>query len=236
MLVILPAFNESGSIATVVNELRQHLPYADILIVDDGSTDATLKRIPPGTPYVSLPFNLGIGGAMQTGYRYAAANGYDLAIQCDADGQHPPSEVAKLLDQMSKTHADMIIGSRFLPGSNYQQSASRMGGIVLLRSLIRLLSGRLITDCTSGFRVVNRKIILAFAHWYPDDYPEPEVVLLLLRQGYQVEEIPVIMHQRAAGQSSIPFVRGLFYVIKVSACLVMDMVRHPWPEGKVSPA
>lgn len=234
-LVIMPAFNESGSVARVVGKLKEHLPDFDILVVDDGSTDGTFACVPANAKAVSLPFNLGIGGAMQTGYRYAAIHGYDLAVQVDADGQHPPESVARLVAHLHETGADMVIGSRFLEPGHYEQTLSRMAGIRVLRAIIRLITGTTITDCTSGFRVVNRRVINAFAHWYPDDYPEPEVVLLLLRAGMRIVEMPTSMHQRTTGQTSISLLRGIFYVAKVSTCLILDTIRKPWPAEKVKP-
>lgn len=234
--MIVPAYNEADSIARVCDALREHLPDFDVLVIDDGSKDATLRRVPPSAKVVSLPFNLGIGGAMQTGYRYAALHGYEIAVQVDADGQHPAHVVPKLIEAMRATGADMVIGSRFVEGGSYEQTHSRMAGILFLGGLIRLLSGKRITDCTSGFRVVNQRVIRAFAHWYPEDYPEPEVVLLLLRSGMTIHETPTAMEQRTTGQTSIPFFRGIFYVVKVSTCLLLDMTRHPWPKGKVDPS
>lgn len=235
-LVILPAFNEAESIGAVVTELRQRLPEFDVLVVDDGSRDATAARVPrlQGVNCVSLPFNLGIGGAMQTGYRYAAMHGYDVAIQVDADGQHPPHQVRRIIDHLHQSGADMVIGSRFLQEGTFRPGATRMMGIRVLRALIRLLTGRTITDCTSGFRAVNKRVIRAFAHWYPDDYPEPEVALLLLCHGFTVQEIGVEMEPRRTGQSSIPLYKGVFYVVKVSTCLLLDTMREPWPWDKVN--
>src|SRR5215210_2708476 len=154
-LVIVPVFNERGSVGKVVRRLRRSLPDYDVLIVDDGSTDDTLRQIPAGVTVVSLPFNLGIGGAMQTGYRYAALHGYDIAIQVDGDGQHRPSEVRRLVDYVLAGEADLAVGSRFLEPTKYRQSFVRMTGAFLLRLLIKALTGLRITDCTSGFRAAN---------------------------------------------------------------------------------
>jgi hypothetical protein len=129
----------------------------------------------------------------------------------------------------------MVVGSRFLGDGKYKQSVSRAVGIGILSSLIRILSGLPITDCTSGFRVINRRVIQAFAHWYPDDYPEPEVILLLHRGGFKITEVGVKMRQRRAGMTSIPLMRGLFYVLKVSTALLLDMAREPWPKAKINP-
>jgi len=232
-LVIVPVFNESGSIRKVICQLRRALPEFDVLVVDDGSTDDTVRQVPPGVPIVSLPFNLGIGGAMQTGYRYAALHGYDVAVQVDGDGQHRPSEVRRLIDHLLSGESDLVVGSRFLEQVRYKQTIVRSIGSLLLRGIIRVLVGMDLTDCTSGFRAANRRVILAFAHWYPEDYPEPEVILLLHRAGYRISELAVRMRHRRSGRSSIGILGGVFYVLKVTVCLLLDLVRDPWPSGKV---
>ena len=231
-LVIVPVFNERGSVGKVVRRLRQALPDFDVLVIDDGSTDDTLRQIPAGVTVVSLPFNLGIGGAMQTGYKYAALNGYDVAVQVDGDGQHRPSEVRRLVDFVVGGEADLAVGSRFIGQTRYRQTFVRRVGASMLALLIKLLTGLTITDCTSGFRAANRRVMRAFAHWYPEDYPEPEVILLLHRAGYRIGEFSVRMRQRRNGQSSIGLLAGLFYVLKVTACLLLDTVRAPWPHEK----
>ena len=232
-LVIVPVFNESGSIYKVICRLRKALPEVDILVVDDGSTDDTVRQVPADVPVVSLPFNLGIGGAMQTGYRYAALHGYEVAVQVDGDGQHRPSEVRRLVEHLAAGKADLVVGSRFLGDTRYKQTLVRRFGSLVLRGIIRVLVGMDLTDCTSGFRAANRRVILAFAHWYPEDYPEPEVILLLRRAGFRIGELPVKMRRRRAGRSSIGLLQGLFYVLKVTVCLLLDLVRDPWPIGKV---
>ena len=231
-LVIVPVFNERASVGKVVRRLRRSMPDYHVLVIDDGSTDDTLRQIPAGVTVVSLPFNLGIGGAMQTGYRYAALHGYDVAVQVDGDGQHRPSEVRRLVDFVLAGEADLAVGSRFLEPTKYRQSFVRKTGAFGLRLLIRALTGLTITDCTSGFRAANRRVIRAFAHWYPEDYPEPEVILLLHRAGYSIGEFSVRMKQRRTGQSSIGLLAGLFYVVKVTACLLLDLIRAPWPHEK----
>ena len=235
-LIIIPAFNEQASIGQVVADLRQHVPDCDVVVVDDGSTDATgdiAERA--GARVLRLPFNQGIGGAMQTGYRFAKRYDYDVAVQVDADGQHLASEVKKLMDELSQSDAHLAVGSRFLGQRSYMPRASRMLGIHFLRTLIRVLGGQSLTDITSGFRAAGRHAIYAFAYWYPEDYPEPEVVLLLRRAGYTVRETPVAMGPRLTGTSSIPFLTGMFYVLKVSAALLLDLFRNPWPKDKVTP-
>jgi hypothetical protein len=232
-LIIVPAFNEGRSVAKLVHRLHRALPDCHVLVIDDGSTDDTVRQIPPSATVVSLPFNLGIGGAMQTGYRYAACHGYDVAIQVDGDGQHRPRDVEKLVNALVGGGADLVVGSRFLESATFVQSFTRMTGIKILSGWIRILCGLKITDCTSGFRAVNRRVIRAYAHWYPEDYPEPEVVLLLHRSKFKVIEVPVRMRRRMYGRSSISLVRGLYYVLKVSVCLLLDMIRQPWPSGKI---
>src|SRR6476620_3108080 len=223
-LLIVPAFNERASVRKVVTRLRRTLPEFDILVIDDGSTDDTVRQVPPQPAVVTLPFNLGIGGAMQPGYRYAALHGYDVAVQVDGDGQHRPSEVRRLVDFVLDDEADLAVGSRFLEPTPYRQRFVRKAGAFLLRLLIQSLTGLTITDCTSGFRVANRRVIRAFAHWYPEDYPEPEVILLLHRAGYSIREFSVRMKQRRTGQSSIGLLAGLFYVMKVTPCLLLDLI------------
>jgi glycosyltransferase involved in cell wall biosynthesis len=228
----VPCYNEAGSIATLIDHLHRRLSGFDIVVIDDGSIDDSAAQVPETATLIRLPFNLGIGGAMQTGYRYAAANGYDVAIQVDGDGQHRPIDVRRLIEHMDATGADMVIGSRFLGGKRYRQTAARAAGAGVLRAIIRTLTGLTITDCTSGFRAANRRVIEAFAHWYPDDYPEPEVVLLLNRAGFTIAETPVRMKRRAAGVSSIRLLNGVFYVVKVSTALLLDLFRDPWPHVK----
>ncbi|HLL88490.1 MAG TPA: glycosyltransferase family 2 protein [Tepidisphaeraceae bacterium] len=228
-LVIVPAFNESKSVGRVVRRLRRALPGHDVLVIDDGSTDDTACHVPPDCTVVSLPFNLGIGGAMQTGYRYAALHNYDVAVQVDGDGQHRPGEVRRLVERLVAGDDDLVVGSRFLENARYRQSISRMAGSVVLGGMIRLLGGLRVTDCTSGFRAASKRTIRAFAHWYPEDYPEPEVILLLHRAGFRIGELPVRMRQRRHGVSSISLLGGVFYVLKVVVCLCLDLARNPWP-------
>ena len=232
-LIIVPAWNESRTVGKLVHRLRRFLPEYDVLVVDDGSTDTTALEVPADAKVVSLPFNLGIGGAMQTGYRYAAIHGYDAAVQVDGDGQHRPSEVRQLIEHLHRQNADLVVGSRFAAPNFYHQPLSRRVGCWILGWLVRMLTGLHVTDSTSGFRAVSKRVIRAFAHWYPEDYPEPEVILLLHRAGFKVEEVPTQMRRRAAGTTSIPFFHGVYYVIKVVTCLLLDLLRSPWPERVV---
>jgi glycosyltransferase involved in cell wall biosynthesis len=228
-LILVPCKDERDSVGVLVHRLHRALPECDVLVIDDGSTDDTLLRVPPEAKVLSLPFNLGIGGAMQAGYRYAALHGYDVAVQVDGDGQHRPSEVRRLIAALESNGSDLVVGSRFMGEGRYRQTLGRRLGGKALNAVIRLLSGLRVTDCTSGFRAATRPVIQAFAHWYPEDYPEPEVLLLLKRAGFAITEVPVTMRQRRNGRTSIPFVRGLYYLLKVSLCLALDTLREPWP-------
>jgi glycosyltransferase involved in cell wall biosynthesis len=235
-LIIVPAFNESRAVGKLLHRLCRVLPQHDVLVVDDGSTDDTVAQVQNMAKVISMPFTLGIGGAMQAGYRYAALEGYDIAVQCDGDGQHRPMEVQRLIDHLLATDSDLVVGSRFLENVKYRQSVFRMTGSFVLGWLIRMVTGMRITDCTSGLRAVNKNVIAAFAHWYPEDYPEPEVILLLKRAGFKISEIPVRMRQRRTGASSIGLLQGVFYVLKVFICVLLDLAREPWPREKVNHA
>ncbi len=221
--------------AQVVNDLREHFRGADVLVVDDGSTDGTHAAVPSHALVLRLPFNLGIGGAVQAGYRYAYLHGYEIAFQIDGDGQHPAEEAHKLIDALNTSGADMVIGSRFLSEDpNYTPPAARAAGIGVVRAFVNALTGLPMTDCTSGFRACNRGVIRAFARWYPEDYPEPEVILLLHRAGFKIKETPVTMRERTAGRTSIPFLKGVFYILKVGFALLLDLSRSPWPNKKAN--
>lgn len=232
-LIIVPAYNEGASIGTVIERLHRTLPEMDVLVVDDGSTDGTATEASARTRTLSLPFNMGIGAAMQTGYRYADLHGYDIAVQVDGDGQHRPCQVRKLVAAVASGRADLAVGSRFMADATYHQQPMRLIGSWILRLMLQLMTGRSVSDCTSGFRAASRRVIRAFAHWYPEDYPEPEILLLLHRAGYRIEEIPVSMRQRRRGSSSIGGLCGIFYVMKVCLCLLLDLARQPWNSAKV---
>lgn len=237
ILIIVPAYNEGEALRTLLPRLSRALPNCDILVVDDGSTDGTPDHVPAHCTVISLPFNVGIGGAMQTGYRYAALHDYDIAVQCDGDGQHRPREIRRLVERLAKGDCEFVVGSRFLdPKGKYRQTVPRRTGSFVLGQLIRLFTGLYITDCTSGFRAANREVIGAFAHWYPEDYPEPEVILLLKLAGFRICEVQVQMRQRRTGTTSIPLMKGIFYVLKVIVCILLDMVRDPWPGTAASKA
>ena len=228
VLVIIPAFNEEGSLEKVVRGVKIHLPQADILVVNDGSTDLTSKKAEISRAIVlDLPFNLGIGGAMQAGYQYAYEKGYDIAIQVDADGQHDPKEIPKLLHALAEKKVDMVIGSRFLGDSGFKSSLMRRIGISIFSRVISTIAGQKITDPTSGFRAADRKAIQLFALDYPQDYPEPEVVILLHQCRLKMVEVSVGMSERYSGESSITKIRSIYYMVKVLLAIFVDCFKKP---------
>lgn len=221
-LVIIPAFNEADSIADVIEDLRLNAPGFDFIVVNDGSTDATsdvCRRL--GASVLDLPVNLGIGGAVQTGYLYALRNGYDTATQMDGDGQHPAGALPSMLERLCGEGADMVIGSRFIEGKGFQSVAMRRIGIRFISALIKILTRHVVTDPTSGLRMVSRGLIRVFAEDYPNDYPEPESAVKALSLGAKVVEVPVEMRPRTAGKSSISMRRSIYYMIKVSAAMAL---------------
>ena len=222
-LVIIPAYNEENSVGRVVEEVKTYIPQEDILVINDGSTDLTSEKArASGAMVLDLPFNLGIGGAMQAGYKYAFENGYDIAIQVDGDGQHDPKEIPKLLQALEEKKVDMVIGSRFLSISGFKSSLMRRVGISILSKTISWIVGQRMTDPTSGFRAANREAIRLFASNYPQDYPEPEVLVLLSRYGLKMVEVPIGMSQRHSGESSITKIRSIYYMVKVLLSILVD--------------
>jgi len=222
-LVIIPAFNEEGSIGKVVEEVKAYLPQGDALVVNDGSNDLTSEIAKAkGAIVLDLPFNLGIGGAMQAGYKYAYERGYDVAIQVDGDGQHDPREIPKLLNVLEKGTADVAMGSRFIGDSEYKASVMRRLGMVILSKAISIVVGERLTDPTSGFRAANRRAIQLFSVNYPQDYPEPEAIVLLHQCRLRMKEIPVKINQRFSGESSITKIRSVYYMVKVLLAIFVD--------------
>lgn len=220
-LIIIPAFNEASNIEKTVAAIKKDAPDFDYIIINDCSTDDTLEICHKNHfNVVSLPINLGIGGAVQTGYRYAKEHGYDLAVQVDGDGQHNPSFLSKMSDELVDNNVNMVICSRFLEKEGFQSSFMRRVGIRYFTGLIRLLTGEKITDATSGLRMIDRTIIDLFVRDYPDDYPEPETVVLLLNKGYLVKEIPVVMNERQGGVSSISAMKSVYYMVKVTLAIL----------------
>ncbi len=226
VLAIIPAYNEEKSVADVIGQIKLNLPEVDIIVVNDGSSDTTPeKAVAAGARVINLPFNLGIGGAMQTGYLYAKNNNYDIAIQVDGDGQHNPIYIYNLMEPVIQGTADMVIGSRFIRETFYKPSTARKAGIIFFSSLVRFLTNQKVKDTTSGFRVVNKEIIHYFSNYYPTDYPEVDVLIKLYRKGFRVIEMPVEMKQRRTGKSSITPLRSIYYMVKVTISLLIGALK-----------
>jgi glycosyltransferase involved in cell wall biosynthesis len=226
VLVILPAYNEEASVARVLVAVRAVLPEADLLVVNDCSLDKTSEAARgAGATVLDLPVNLGIGGAMQTGYRFAAGKGYDFAIQVDADGQHDPKEIPRILNPVLEGRADIVIGSRYSSETGYHSSLMRRIGSRLFSLSVSSIVGRRITDTTSGFRAANRKVIRFYAEQYPQDYPEVEAVVMLHRAGFSIQEVPVRMLPRLGGDSSISPLKAVYYMIKVPLAISIGLFR-----------
>jgi glycosyltransferase involved in cell wall biosynthesis len=227
LLVIVPALNEERSLPAVIDEIRSVDPDFDVIVIDDGSVDGTSRvAAASGAVVVRMPFNVGIGGAVQTGYRYALERGFDVAVQVDGDGQHDPREIPRLLEPLLDDRADMVVGSRFAPGGGYRGTPFRRVGIRIFAAVVSLLVRARVTDTTSGFRAVNRKAIRLFALDYPPDYPEVEATVLLVRHRLRMLEVPVQMRVRETGSSSITALRSVYYMIKVLLALFIGLFRR----------
>lgn len=226
-LVIIPAYNEEKNIAKVVNDIKENLRDFDYIVVNDGSTDNTLcVCIENGFNFISLPVNLGIGGAMQTGYRYAFRNNYDYAIQIDGDGQHNSSDVRKLLNLIEEEKVNLVIGSRFIKKEGFQSTALRRLGINYFSKLINILTGAIVTDPTSGFRICDKTVIKYFASCYPKDYPEPESIIMILKEGLKILEVDTEMKERNEGISSINKIKSVYYMVKVSLAIFISSCKE----------
>ena len=225
-IIVIPAYNEEGNLEKTVRDIRENAPDFDYIIVNDCSTDNTLEMCrEKGFSYLNLPVNLGIGGAVQTGYRYAYYHGYDLAVQFDGDGQHSAKFLAQMAKVLEETESDMVIGSRFIEKEGFQSSGLRRIGIRYFSLLIKLLTGKTVTDPTSGMRMINRKLLKKFTNEYPKDYPEPESVVTVLSEKHKVTEIPVVMNEREEGISSISLRNSVYYMIKVSFAVVIARMK-----------
>ena len=211
MLIIIPAYNESGNIEKTIKMIEDHTPEFDYVIINDCSTDHTLDICKKNHfNVIDLPINLGIGGAVQTGYQYAVQEGY-----------HNPEFIKNMLRVLQERKVNMVIGSRFIENQGFQSSFLRRIGITFFEKLIKLLTGQKVTDPTSGLRVVDRKVIEEFAKQYPSDYPEPETIVSLLMSGYSVTEVPVLMNEREHGESSITLSKSVYYMIKVTVAMLL---------------
>lgn len=225
-LIIIPAYNEQDNIVKTVESIQKESEEFDYVIINDCSTDNTRSICEKnGFNIVNLPINLGIGGAVQTGYQYAIKNDYDMAVQVDGDGQHNPEFLKDMAQYLEEKKLDMVIGSRFIEKRGFQSSGVRRIGIRFFALLIRIITGTTITDPTSGLRMIGRNVLEIFARDYPKDYPEPESVVMILRKGLKVEEIPVIMKEREGGVSSISLKKSIYYMIKVPLAILIERIR-----------
>ena len=230
-LAIVPAYNEEHSIGTVLEEIRAADVDLHVVVVNDASEDGTAAiAARGGAAVLNLPFNVGIGGAMQAGYQYALEHGFELAIQVDGDGQHDPREIGRVLEPILDGRADLVVGTRFVKGGGYRGTPLRRVGIRIFAAIVSLMVGQRVSDTTSGFRGVNRKALRLFAAEYPHDYPEVESIVLLSRHGLRLLEVPVQMRVRETGNSSITALRSVYYMIKVLLALFIGLFRrYPTP-------
>ena len=225
-LAVIPAYNEAGNIERTVKDIIENAPSFDYIVINDCSKDDTYEICKKNKFHtINLPVNMGIGGGVQTGYLYAWRNGYDIAVQFDGDGQHNASYLDSMSKKLVEENLDMVIGSRYIEKEGFQSSGMRRMGIKYFTGLIKLLTGKKITDPTSGMRMINRKIMKQFSEEYPKDYPEPESIVTILKEGAKVEEIPVKMNAREEGVSSISPSKSIYYMVKVSIAVLIAAIR-----------
>lgn len=232
-VAIVPALNEELTVTGVIDELRAFDPGLDVVVVDDGSVDRTaVVAAAKGARVLRLPFNLGIGGAVQTGFRYAFEHGYDIAVRVDGDGQHDPAQLGRILEPVLRGDVDVAVGSRFAGDADgYRSSRTRRIGIRLLAWVVSRIVGQRVTDTTSGFQALNRHGIALFARDYPHDYPEVEATVMVVRHRLRLCEVPVSMRERGGGRSSITTLRSIYYMVKVLLAIFVGMFRrHVVPE------
>jgi glycosyltransferase involved in cell wall biosynthesis len=228
-IALVPALNEEGTIASVIEELHAFDPEFAVIVVDDGSLDRTAEVArAAGAIVLRLPFNLGIGGAVQTGFRYAYENGFDVAVRVDGDGQHDASQLAAVVQPVLRGETDIAVGSRYLGarGDGYRSSVTRRFGIRILARVVSLLTRQRITDPTSGFQALNRKAITLFAADYPHEYPEVEAIVLVERHRLRLLEVPIVMRPRTTGRSSIRTMSSVYYMVKVLLALFVGSFRR----------
>lgn len=228
VLVVIPAHNEEESLPATLAEVRAAAPEVDLLVVDDGSRDATsaVARA-AGVKLVRHPVNLGVGGALQTGFRFAIEHGYDVAVQLDADGQHDPASLAIVLAPVLEGRCDVSIGSRFVAASGYRAPLNRRLGMMLFQAVVKLAVGRRITDTTSGFRAYSRAVMQVCQHDFPKDFPDAPLLIDLARRGFRLDEVPVKMRGRQAGRSFYTLGKQLYYPYKNLLASLMALIRRP---------
>ena len=228
ILIIVPAFNEEKSLGTVLDSIKSETPYADIVVINDGSHDATADVARKnGVAVISVPYNLGIGGAVQTGLIYAQRQGYDVAIQLDADGQHKAEELEKLLHHIKNDEADLVLGSRFLEKTDYHSTFMRKLGNRIFSGLIAMVTKQYFTDSTSGFRAFSRRAINFLSDHYPTEFPEPESLVILKKHGFCIKEVSVEMNERQAGESSVTKFKAIYFMISISIAILIDWIKKP---------
>jgi glycosyltransferase involved in cell wall biosynthesis len=226
-IAIVPAWNEEGSVGRVIDEIRAFDRELDVVVIDDGSADRTADEArAKGAVVLRLPFNLGIGGAVQTGFRYAHEHRYDLAVRVDGDGQHDPAQLAAVVAPVLRGEADVCVGSRFVANDGYLSSTTRRLGIRVLAWTASTLTGQRVSDPTSGFQALNRNGIALFAADYPHDYPEVEAIVMVEKHRLRLVEVPVSMREREHGRSSITAARSIYYMAKVLLALVVGSSRR----------
>jgi glycosyltransferase involved in cell wall biosynthesis len=226
-VAIVPALNEEESVGRVIDEIRAFDQGFEVVVVDDGSVDRTAEIARSrGARVVKLPFNLEIGGAVQTGFRYASENGFELAVRVDGDGQHDPAELARIVEPVLLDQADIVVGSRFAETGGYRPSRSRRIGIRILAWTVSMIARQRVTDPTSGFQALNRRAIRLFAADYPHDYPEVEAVVMVSRHRLRLTEVPVRMRERSGGRSSITAFRSVYYMVKVTLAIFVGLFRR----------
>lgn len=228
ILIIIPALNEGTSIGRLLDEIKSAFPQADRIVINDGSQDNTEEEAHRSeTSVVSLPYNLGIGGAVQTGFQIAWEQGYDVAVQLDGDGQHDPAYLNAIIEPILKGELDLCIGSRFLDkdAKSFRSTPVRRLGILFFCRLLSLLTGLPLTDPTSGFRAAGKKAIEIFAAYYPVDFPEPEAIQIAKRRGARIGEVPVRMRERQGGHSSIRYLKTFYYMVKVTLAILIDTLK-----------
>ena len=226
ILAIIPCYNEAASLPALLEQMARHCPELDLLVIDDASTDNTAEVVSGKLPVIRLVRNLGIGGAVQTGLKYALRNGYELALQIDGDGQHPPEQIPNMLAHYREVPVNILIGSRFLEEGGFNSTFLRRQGIFLIRWTLNLLYGSRITDPTSGMRLMDRKAIVLFSEHYPQDYPEPISIANALEQGMSVAEVSVSMRSRMSGKSTISGLRSLIYMIQVVGYILLTRAKR----------